>query len=60
MSQPLQMEYCVMHFQYPDDPHRGPWTEKECRSWVKEFEDDGGTVGAFYVARRVVTNWNHA
>ena len=50
-------EWCVMRSGFTDGPHRGPMTEHEAREWVREFLEDGGRPGAFYVARRSVSEW---
>jgi hypothetical protein len=51
------VEWCVMHPNYPHEPHRGPMSEADARSWVAEVEADGAKVGAFYVASREVGPW---
>lgn len=56
----MEFEYCVMHEASPNDPHRGPWSEQKCRDWIKEWKDDGGRRGAFYIARRVIGPWHKA
>lgn len=54
-------EYCVMRAGYPDEPHRGPWTQEECKEWIKECEEDlGMRPGAFYMAYRGVGPWSRA
>lgn len=52
-------EYCVMHYNFPDEPHRGPWPLRECQEWIREaVEEDGIRPGAFYIAERTVSNWS--
>jgi len=34
--------------------HRGPWTEAQVDEWIQEWKDDGGKVGVFYKASRLV------
>lgn len=51
-------EYCVMYdLNKMSKPDRGPWSFEECLEWVKEWEDDGGRPGAFYIAIRDVGPW---
>lgn len=51
-------EYCVMHHDYPDEPHRGPWPEQECKEWIREAEEeDGFESGVFYLGTRAVGPW---
>lgn len=50
-------EYCVMHIQFPDEPHRGPWTLQECIDWIKEWERDGGRGGVFFISIRNISSW---
>lgn len=50
-------EFCVIRSRFPDEPHRGPWTEQECLNWIKEAEDDGFAPGAFYIGYREVSPW---
>lgn len=26
---------------YPDNPHRGPWSEWECKEWIQECDEVG-------------------
>ncbi|HVL39908.1 MAG TPA: hypothetical protein VM328_11010 [Fimbriimonadaceae bacterium] len=57
-SPEVTYEWCVMHHNYSDEPHRGPMTEAEAREWVREVEESGDfRKGAFYVARRLVGGW---
>lgn len=42
------------------DPHRTGMTEEGARSWVEEFEADGGRKGAFIVIKRPVSKWEVA
>lgn len=50
-------EWCVMHSEFKE-PHRGPWSEEDCRVWVKEaVEEDGFVPGLFYVAKRWCGDW---
>lgn len=50
-------EFCVMHYDFPEDPHRTDLTEQGCYDWVREAELDGIRPGAFYVAHRKVGPW---
>lgn len=52
-----QYEYAVMHWAYPDEPHRGPWPREQAVQWVKESSEIGFREGAFYVVRRPVGQW---
>jgi hypothetical protein len=45
----------VMHPLYPEEPHRGPWPEDQCRKWVGDDPED-----IFYVAFREVGDWQRA
>lgn len=57
-SNPLTMEYGVVHFQSPFELHRGPWLdETPALDWVIEAEKEGFEWGTFYVVKRVVTSW---
>lgn len=51
------VEWCIIHPSYPDEAHRGPMSEAEARTWLSEFESDGGREGLFYVASRRVSHW---
>jgi hypothetical protein len=53
---PFEYEYCVMMERYPE-PHRGPWSQKECEDWIQEGEEDGIKPGTFYVAWRAIGPW---
>ncbi len=52
----INYEYCIMRKGQPGI-HRGPMSEKMCDEWIWEFIDDGGKPGAFYIARRVIGDW---
>lgn len=47
-------EWFVMHSRFPDEPHRGPWSESEVREWIQEGIEDGFKPGYFLVGRRQV------
>ncbi len=53
----MEYEYCVMHSDHPNEPHRGPWTKETCVNWLTEWITDGGRGGVFYLARRPVSKW---
>ena len=40
--------------------HRTGMTEQEARGWVAEAEEDGCAMGAFFVIRRPVGEWEQA
>lgn len=47
-------EYAVMHYQYPDKPHRAPYSARAVAdSWVAE----GFKSGVFYAVRRPTGEW---
>jgi hypothetical protein len=53
-----QREWCVMHPQHPDGPHRGPMSEQEARDWVASTIPPGSGRKPFYfVAHRDVGPW---
>jgi hypothetical protein len=57
----MTLEWCVMHPDYPDSPHRGPMSRDEAIEWVREaVQDDGMREGLFYVACRPVGEWEKA
>lgn len=53
----FKYEFGVMFDRYPGELHRGPMSEQEAVNWVREFEEDGGRPGAFFVAERKVGPW---
>lgn len=54
----MNRQWCVIHYRYPDEVHRGPYdTEEEAQSWVDEAEEDGIKPGVFLVKSRIVGNW---
>lgn len=54
------VEYAIVHCSSPHEIHRGPMTEVEADKWIKEFEQDGGEAGAFFVVSREVGPWELA
>lgn len=53
----MNYEYCVMHYRFPDEPHRGPWTRQKCQEWIDDCLADGMKQGVFYIARRAIGEW---
>ena len=54
-----ETEWGIVHHLSPDVLHRGPMTEDEARTWVREWIEDGGNPRSFVVVRRAVysTPW---
>lgn len=51
-------EFVVMHYRYPDEPHRGPFPMRAAaQAWVDEAAEDGFPAHVFYVASRKYTSW---
>lgn len=53
----MSTEWGVMLEHDQREPHRSGMTELEARSWIREFEEDGGRVGAFYAIKREIGEW---
>lgn len=53
------VEYCVMHKNYPTEPHRVFGTSLDlAQEWIRETEEEDGILeGMFYVAQRAVGCW---
>ena len=52
-----EREWGVMHAQFPEELHRGPWSEQDAREWIEEAETDGFRPGAFQLVSREVGAW---
>ncbi len=53
----MDFEYCIMHSDFPNEPHRGPWAKDTCVLWLQDWIEDGGAGGVFYLACRPVAKW---
>jgi hypothetical protein len=52
------IEWGIVHHRSPGELHRGPMSYDDAEKWIKEFEDDGGQSGAFYLVCRTVSDWS--
>lgn len=54
----MTTEWCVMHPDFPEQPHRGPFSEVEALRWISDLvEADPRFDGMYYVAAREVGPW---
>ncbi len=53
----MNYEYAVMHKNFPNEPHRGPWPLQSCIDWIDEAMTDGFKSDVFYIARRPSGGW---
>lgn len=54
----VEYQYCIMHWAYPDEPHRGPYdTLEEAQQWLNEALEDGFATHVFRIEKRYVGKW---
>ena len=52
-----EREYGVMMHRFPDELHRGPWTEEQADNFIKGAVEDGFKPDVFYKVSRPVGEW---
>lgn len=51
------IEWCIMHPDDPDEPHRGPMAKEEAEEWISTLSPTLKKSGGFYIAARRVGEW---